>query len=146
MRQNIVVRWVRGLPARRDECWFLMTSLNAGPAQISRLYGQRMTCEQLFRDHKSKRNGWSLRDIGVKTPQRLDRLLLILAIAYLLLCGIGLIARKTFTPGRWCSNSKSETCSVYVVGQFMLSRVKASAAKAFAAFLEASVEAVPKWG
>ena len=43
--QNIVVRWVRDLPKKRDECWFLMTSmssLNAGPAKISRLYGQRM--------------------------------------------------------------------------------------------------------
>lgn len=116
VRQNIVVRWVRGLPAQRDECWFLMTSLDAGPAQISKLYGQRMTCEQLFRDHKSKRNGWSLRDIGVKTAARLDRLLLILAIAYLLLCGIGLIVQRTYRPGRWCSNSKIGTCSVFVVG------------------------------
>lgn len=146
VRQNIVARWVRGLPAKRDECWFLMTSLVAGPAQISHLYGQRMTCEQLFRDHKSKRNGWSLRDTQVQTAQRLDRLLLILAIAYLLLCGIGLIAQKTYGPGRWCSNSKSGTCSVFVVGQFMLREVEASAAKAFAAFLQATQEVVPKWG
>jgi hypothetical protein len=45
VEQNIVVRWVRGLPKKRDECWFLMTDLQAGPAQISQLYGQRMTIE-----------------------------------------------------------------------------------------------------
>ena len=63
--QHIVVRWVRDLPKERDECWFLMSSLAAGPARISRLYGQRMTIEELFRDHKSKRNGWGLRDTKV---------------------------------------------------------------------------------
>ena len=54
-----------------------------------------MTIEELFRDDKNKRNGWSLRDTKITRPDRLDRLLLILAIAYLLLCGIGLIARST---------------------------------------------------
>jgi hypothetical protein len=144
--QNIVVRWVRDLPPKRDECWFLMTSLSAGPAQISRLYGQRMTIEELFRDHKSKRNGWSLRDTQVKTAARLDRLLLILAIAYLLLCGIGLIALKTCKPGEWCSNSKDDTCSIFLIGQLMQRKLRASPAQAFAAFLNATVDAVPKWG
>ena len=143
---NIIVRWVRNLPARRDECWFLMSSLTAGPAQISKLYGQRMTIEQLFRDHKSKRNGWSLRDTQVKTAARLDRLLLILAIAYLLLCGIGLLAKKDFKPGSWCSNSKEGTCSVFLIGQLMIRQLSCSPPQAFAAFLTATEEAGPKWG
>lgn len=144
--QNIVVRWVRGLPPKRDECWFLMSSLTAGPARISHLYGQRMTIEQLFRDHKSKRNGWSLRDTQLKTAARLDRLLLVLAIAYLLLCGIGLLAKTRFEPGAWCSNSKSGTCSVFLIGRLMIDRVRCSAAQIFTAFLTATEEAVPKWG
>src|SRR5205823_12080442 len=61
VNQNIAVRWVRGLPAKRDKCWFLMSSLERGPAQVSQLYAKRMTIEELFRDGKSKRNGWSLR-------------------------------------------------------------------------------------
>jgi hypothetical protein len=146
VRQHIVVRWVRGLPGKRDECWFLMSSLRAGPARISRLYGQRMTVEELFRDHKSKRNGWSLRDTQLKTPERLDRMLLILALAYLLLCGIGLLALETGKPGQWCSNSQKGTCSVFVIGQVMLDRLRCSAAEVFAAFLQATLTAVPKWG
>lgn len=147
VRQNIVVRWVRDLPPKRDECWFLMTNLTAGGAQISRLYGRRMTIEQLFRDCKSKRNGWSLRDTQVKTAPRLDRLLLVLAIAYLLLCGVGLLAKERgLRPGAWCSNSKEGTCSVLLIGRVMLGVLKNSAPQAFAAFLRASEEAVPKWG
>lgn len=144
--QHIVVRWVRGLPAKRDECWFLMSSLAAGPARVSKLYGQRMTIEQLFRDHKSKRNGWSLRDTKVKTAQRLDRLLLILAMAYLLLCGIGLLAQQKHHPSEWCSNSKDGTCSVFTIGRLMYSEVHCSTPQAFAAFLQATEQAVPKWG
>lgn len=146
VRQNIVVRWVRGLPKDRDECWFLMSSLSAGPARISHLYGQRMTIEELFRDYKSKRNGWSLRDTQLTTPQRLDRLLLILSIAYLLLCGLGLLAQQTLRPSAWCSNSKAGTCSVFVIGQLMLDKLKCSADQVFTMFLLATLQAVPKWG
>ena len=143
--QNIVVRWVRNLPAQRDACWFVMSSLDAGPAQISRLYGQRMTIEQLFRDNKSKRNGWSLRDTRITRADRLDRLLLILAIAYLLLCGIGLTARSTCRPGQWTASSKND-CSVFRIGRQMLGKLTLTAAAAFQALLDATLDAVPKWG
>jgi hypothetical protein len=145
VEQNIVVRWVRDLPPKRDECWFLMSSLVAGPARISRLYGRRMTIEELFRDHKSKRNGWSLRDTKITRADRLDRLLLILAIAYLLLCGVGLIAEQTHAPGAWSASSKND-CSVFTIGRVMLERLTCSAPQAFHALLAATEEAVPKWG
>jgi hypothetical protein len=143
--QNIVIRWVRNLPAKRDECWFLMTDLQAGPAQISQLYGQRMTIEELFRDHKNKRNGWSLRDTRITRPERLDRMLLILAIAYLLLCGVGLVALKTATPGDWSASTRNE-CSVFTIGRIMLLRLETTLADALDAVVTATEEAVPKWG
>jgi hypothetical protein len=143
--QNIVIRWVRDLPAKRDECWFLMTDLQAGGAKISQLYGQRMTIEELFRDHKNKRNGWSLRDTKITRPERLDRLLLILAIAYLLLCGVGLIALKTGTPGDWASSSKNE-CSVFTIGRIMLLRGNTPPAEALRAVITATEEVVRNWG
>lgn len=143
--QNVVIRWVRDLPAKRDECWFLMTDLQAGGAQISKLYGQRMTIEELFRDHKNKRNGWSLRDTKLTRPERLDRLLLILAIAYLLLCGIGIIALQTGAPGDWSSSTRNE-CSVFTIGRIMLHRIPIRLSEALAAIIAATEEAVPKWG
>lgn len=145
VNHNIVIRWVRNLPPKRDECWFLISSLCAGPAQISRLYGQRMTIEELFRDQKNKRNGWSLRDTKITRADRLDRLLLILAIAYLLLCGTGLIALATRKPGEWSASSKND-CSVFTTGRLMLGKIQVSPPQAVNAFLRATEEAVPKWG
>lgn len=143
--QNIVVRWVRGLPKRRDECWFLMTNLTAGPAALSRLYGARMTIEELFRDHKNKRNGWSLRDTKITRPERLDRLLLILAIAYLLLCGIGLIALATRQVAEWSASPRND-CSVFTIGRILLSRIAITAAQALAAVICSTEQVAPNWG
>jgi hypothetical protein len=144
--QNVVIRWVRGLPEDRDECWFLMTDLDAGPARISNLYRQRMTIEELFRDHKSKRNGWSLRDTQVSTADRLDRLLLILALAYILLIGLGLHCRRRYRPGHWCSNNRGDTFSDFAIARAMLGKVTILAATAFRLLLAATIDAVPKWG
>jgi len=145
VRQNIVIRWRKDLPAKRDECWFLMTDLNGTAQQLCQLYGKRMTIEQLFRDHKSKRNGWSLRDTQLTTPDRLDRLLLVLAIAYLLLCGIGLIARQTHAPAAWSSSSKN-SCSLFLIGLLMAAKINASPQKALSAIVATSESVTGKWG
>jgi len=143
--QHVVVRWKHGLPPKRDECWFLVTDLPGTAHRLCALYGRRMTIEQLFRDGKSKRNGWSLRDTQLKSPDRLDRLLLVLAVAYLLLCGLGLIARKTHKPADWCSSSKDQ-CSIFRIGLVMLPRLKASPPQAFDAVAELSEQITEKWG
>lgn len=144
--QNVVIHWRRNLPAKRDECWFLMSDQPGNAYQICKLYGQRMTIEQLFRDDKSKRNGWSLRDTKITKPERIDRLLLILAIAYLLLCGVGLIAKTQFRPSAWCSTNRDNECSIYTIGLIMLEKIQATASQAFAAVLKLSEEVAPKWG
>jgi hypothetical protein len=144
--QSVVVRWPKNLPKKRDECWFLMTDQPGSACQLCRLYGQRMTIEQLFRDDKSKRNGWSLRDTKITKPDRIDRLLLILAIAYLLLCGVGLIAKKQFTPSAWCSTNRQIECSIYTIGLIMLEKITAGPPAAFAAVCELSESVAPNWG
>jgi Transposase DDE domain len=144
--QSVVVHWRRGLPKKRDECWFLMTDQPSTAVQLCRLYGQRMTIEQLFRDDKSKRNGWSLRDTRITKPDRLDRLLLILAVAYLLLCGIGLVAKTLFTPSAWCSTNRDNECSIYTIGMIMARKINASPPEAFAAVIHLSESALQNWG
>ena len=145
LTQNIVIRWRKNLPPKRDECWFLMTDLSGTAVELCALYGKRMTIEQLFRDQKSKRNGWSLRTLQISTPDRLDRLLLILAIAYLLLCGLGLIARQTRRPCDWSSASKDQ-CSLFQIGLLMLNKITASPHTAFQALLTLSENVAQKWG
>ncbi len=143
---NVAIRWRKDLPKERDECWFLISDLNGSAQRLSQLYGKRMTVEELFRDQKNKRNGWSLRDTQITKPDRIDRLLLILALAYLLLCGVGLRAQAQHRPSAWCSSNKPRLCSVFFIGRVMLNRLELSASQAFEAVRQATLEAVPKWG
>ena|SRR6201996_4093441 len=144
--QSVVVHWRRNLPKKRDECWFLMTDQTGAAVQLCRIYGMRMTIEQLFRDDKSKRNGWSLRDTKITRPDRLDRLLLILAIAYLLLCGVGLIAKAVLTPAAWCSTNRDNECSIYTIGMIMCRKIDASPPQSFAAVIDLSESVSLNWG
>jgi hypothetical protein len=144
--QNVVIRWKEDLPKKRDEPWFLMTDLGRSAAQLTKLYGQRMTVEELFRDGKNKRNGLALRDTQVTKPDRIDRLLLILALAYWLLVWIGLLAQKRYRPGMWCSSNDPQQCSAFTVGRVMRERMKVPPKEAFAAVVAAIREAAPNWG
>lgn len=144
--QNVVVYWKQKLPKHRDECWFLMTDLERSAPALVDLYSQRMTIEQVFRDHKSRRNGFALRNILTKKAAHFDRLLLILAIAYLLLLGIGVYAKKHYCPSNWCTNTRTHECSAFIVGQRMLDRIQLSAKQALNALQAALTDAAPKWG
>ena len=146
VRQHVVIRWVEGLPERRDEPWFLMTDLDRDPRSLSRLYGKRMTVEELFRDDKNRRNGWSLRDVQMTEAGRFDRLLLILALAYLLLVGLGLRAQRRYRAGMWCSSNDPDQCSVFTIGRAMLDRMRQRCETVFDAVAEATVRSAPNWG
>src|SRR5262249_50543213 len=87
---NVVVRWPHGLPAKRDEPWFLMTDLSGNAVRLTDLYARRVAVEELFRDTKGARYGVGLRHTPVS---RLDRLILVLALAIILLVGLGRVAR-----------------------------------------------------
>lgn len=144
--QHVVVRWKPDLPKKRDEPWFLMTDLRRPPVALTEVYAKRMTVEELFRDAKSKRNGFSLRHTKITKPDRIDRLLLILVLAYWLLCGIGLVAQQRYRPGQWCSSNDPRQCSVFTIGRIMLTAMQLTAAAAFAAVAAAIEEAAPNWG
>jgi len=146
IQQNVVVRWKRHLPKHRDECWYLMTDLNLPARRVSDLYARRMSIEQLFRDGKNKRNGWSLRDTGLRQPDRLDRLILILALAYLLLVGLGLIGQRRYRPGHWSSNNRPDAFSLFQIGLYLLDQLRLKPADAFNALVHATESEFPKWG
>jgi hypothetical protein len=92
------------------------------------------------------RGQWSLRDTKITRSDRLDRLLLILAIAYLLLCCVGLLAKQQFTPSAWCSTNRDQECSIYTIGLIMLDKINASPPAAFAVVMELSESVSPNWG
>ena len=149
VEQNVVIRWKGRLPKHRDECWFLMTDLSGRAEGLSDLYARRMRVEQLFRDDKNRRNGWALRNLQVSRPERVDRLLLVLAFAYVLLCGIGLYAWRRYDPSTWCSNTRAKTCRVFTIGRFLLMRLPEltpSPPTAFREVIQATHAAAPNWG
>ena len=146
LRQHVVMCWKKGLPKHRDECWYLMSDLHRRADELVSLYAKRMRIEQFFRDLKSKRNGWSLRDTGVTRPDRLDRLILILALAYLLLVGLGLCAKGRFRPGRWASNNRRDEYSVFQIGRFMLDQLRIEIHLLLRALLASSQLPGTNWG
>jgi hypothetical protein len=119
--QNVAVLW----QADEEEPWFLMTSLpRLGALKLSRIYGHRMTIEEYFRDAKSLRNGFALRLTMIRSPQRLARMLLILALAYLLLVLVGLYASRRFRSGQWSSSNRPNDCSLVLIGRTMKDRLQ----------------------
>jgi hypothetical protein len=143
---TVVIHWRPGLPAQRDQPRYLMTDLGGGALKLTLLYGRRMTIEELFRDDKDRRNGMALRDTQVTKADRIDRLLLILALAYWLLVGLGLLARQRFRPGPWCSSNDERQCSAFTIGKIMLEAMHVSAAAAFQIIVEATIEATAELG
>jgi hypothetical protein len=119
-----------------------MTDLPQSARLLSELYARRMGIEQLFRDAKNKRAGWSLRDTQITDPARLDRLILIMAIAYLLLTALGLLARTRYRPSAWSSNNRSDTLSAFRIGQLMLDQLTAT----IPILIHALARAAPNWG
>ncbi len=143
---SVVIRWKKGLPAQRDEPWFLITDLPGSAVALTELYGRRMAVEELFRDDKSLRNGWALRLTQVTKAERLDRLLVVLALAYWLLVGLGLVARSRYRPGVWCSSNDPRQCSAFTIGRALVGRMQERPSAAFDAVCRATTEVVPKWG
>ena len=75
---NLVLAHPTGLPV--EEPWHLIS--NAEPSlDLVWSYAQRFCCEQLFRDQKS--GVFQLESSGLREPERIDRLLLVVAIAVL---------------------------------------------------------------
>lgn len=126
VKQHVVIRWKKGLPRPSDQPWYLMTNLelNCPPKQaarcISDLYARRFDIEELFRDAKSGQFGYALGKTRITQPDRLDRLMLILVLAYLLLVGLGLWAKRNLPPRTWASNNRRDECSAFTIGRLLL--------------------------
>ena len=75
---HLVIAHPTGLPV--EEPWYLISNAEPSLDQVWS-YAQRFCCEQLFRDQKS--GVFQLASSGLRDPQRIDRLLLVIAIAVL---------------------------------------------------------------
>jgi hypothetical protein len=69
------------------------------------LYGLRMRIEETFRDAKSHRFGWSLREARATQAERLEVLLLIAALAMLVVTLVGLMAEEAGASRAYQANT-----------------------------------------
>jgi hypothetical protein len=143
---NVVIRWKRGLPPRRDEPWFLMTNLAGNAVQLTDLYARRVAVEELFRDGKDGRYGLGLGQTQVQATARLDRLILILALVLILLVGLGRLARGRFRPGAWGSSNDPDECSDVTVGRRMWDRIDVPPERLLDEVVRATCLSVGNWG
>ncbi|MBV09670.1 hypothetical protein [Rubinisphaera sp.] len=123
-----------------------MTNLTASALRLTRLYEKRMSIEETFRDQKSHRHGFSLMSTRVTDPNRFDRLLLVLAIGYCLLCGFGLRMKQTFGPSNWSTNQRTNELSMLSIARRMLGRTQLSPKQALQTLATALQKASPNWG
>jgi hypothetical protein len=145
VRLNVVIRWVHGLPKKRDEPRYLMTNLTGTAARLTDLYARRMAVEELFRDAKDGRYGLGLGRAQVRTA-RLDRLLLIVALALILLTGLGRLALERFRPGAWCSSNDPNECSDVTIGRRRWDRIHEPPEQLIAQVVRATLLSVENWG
>jgi len=143
---HVAIRWRLGLPKKRDEPWYLMTNVEGRAEALCQLYGCRMQVEELFRDQKNRRNGWALRNTRFEHADRFDRFLLILALAYLLLAGLGLQAKLDYEPSQWCTNTRQGECSVITIGKAMLGRCNYEPDELLRRVRHATEQVATRWG
>lgn len=72
------------------DAWYLVSNCTDKKTQeIINLYGRRWKIEPYFRDIKDQRYGLALAQTHIQSPERRDRLLLIVALAYVLFTLLG---------------------------------------------------------
>jgi hypothetical protein len=128
VQTNLILRWQKDLPPKKDGFggpWYLITSLPLGrgrPRKLSDLYALRFDIEELFRDAKNEHLGWSLGKTRITRADRLDRLILMAALAYVLLVALGLWCREHLDPRLWCTNRRKRELSAFSIAKVMRQR------------------------
>lgn len=99
--------------------WFLVSNTTLKPREIVNLYSKRWKIEPYFRDLKDERYGLGLEQTHVKSCERRDRLMLILALSYTLLVILGEAGEQIgFDEKLKVNTVKTRTHSLFRQGQF----------------------------
>jgi hypothetical protein len=123
------VRLVLAYDRGQKEPWFLLTNLSGSLDRIVAAYAHRMQIEESFKDIKNQRNGWKLKGVDISTPERYDRLFLIIAFAWM--SAAGLWGEQREIQRKWvaCSTRKRRVLSLWRVGEIVFRKHRPSLAK-----------------
>ena len=103
--------------------WVLITSLEAPRAEaIAKIYRSRMTIEECFRDTKNHRFGWSFEDARSRCLKRIEVLLLIASLGYLIVISVGWQAERAGLHHSFQANTTKHrrVLSLFVLGCALL--------------------------
>ena len=99
--------------------WYLVTNTALKASEIISCYSKRWKIEPFFRDLKDGRFGLGLEQAHIKSCERRDRLMLILALSYLLLVVLGQAGEEIgFDKKLKVNTVKTRTHSLFRQGQF----------------------------
>jgi Transposase DDE domain len=146
VEHHVVARRKPGLPTERDEPWYLMTDPEGRAEKLCGLYGRRMSVEELSRDGQGRRTGRSSRGTRITYPDRFDRFLIVVALAYLLLVGLGPKARPDSDPSAWCTSRRAGECRVLTIGKARIDRLDCPPEQVLRMLRWATIEVGSKWG
>ena len=99
--------------------WFLVSNTDLKTSEIIKNYFKRWKIEPFFRDLKDGRFGMGLEQTHIKSCERRDRLMLVLALSYLLLVVLGQAGEQIgFDKKLKVNTVKTRTHSLFRQGQF----------------------------
>ncbi|GAB4224408.1 MAG: hypothetical protein Tsb005_21520 [Gammaproteobacteria bacterium] len=99
--------------------WFLVSNTQCKARDIITTYSKRWKIEPYFRDLKDSRYGWGLESTPIKSCERRDKLMLILALSYTLLSVLGEAGEQLgFDKKLKVNTVKTRTHSLFRQGQF----------------------------
>ena len=113
LRCRALAKWGQG----HEEPWLLLTNY---PAARPEWYGTRMWEELAFKDLKS--NGWQWQRSRLRTPERAERLWLVMALAYVWVVSMGSYVLATPRHLAQVSRRKGNRLSVFHLGLRFLDR------------------------
>jgi transposase len=91
--------------------WLLATDLGLSARQIVGIYRRRFWCEESFRDLKQE---FELERVRVRKAERLENLLLALAIVVLIIAVIGIRGNKLGYADKFCTRKKKRVVLSWV--------------------------------
>jgi hypothetical protein len=99
--------------------WFLVSNTYFKAREVVNNYSKRWKIEPYFRDLKDSRFGWGLESTHIKSCERRDKLMLLLALSYTLLSILGEAGEKLgFDKKLKVNTVKTRTHSLFRQGQF----------------------------
>jgi len=118
--EHELIETLHGILRPEKEAWCLATSLAERKAQEEvKLYGKRFTIEETFRDEKDIHFGLGLSATHIKSCERRDRLLLLVALAHALLTLLGAASEETGLDRTLKANtSKKRSLSLFRQGLY----------------------------